>query len=268
MEMKLGVLGSGKKKLAGGIRRLLKFPVLWVMVLATLLLGGCVDYDLGVNFANTNKGEIVQSIKVGEKLTEFGGDTLKEWLHSIETRASALGGRTKKISDREIAVTIPFNNGEEFAEKFNRFFNPTGEQPNETAANIPKINSLMSLHQGNFLVAVRNQLSYDLDLRSIGQLSPDGKIAIDPVSLLELQFRLNTSWGANNVAKGENAIVPTILNDGHQLVWQLQPGAINHIEAVFWLPSPLGIGAVIIALLVGLGIFLKDKVLPGKRAIA
>lgn len=229
-------------------------------------LTGCVQYDLGVNFNNTNRGEIVQSIKLGEKLTAFSSETAEEWLNSIEDRASQLQGRTKRISDRELIVTIPFNNGRELEEKFNEFFNPTGDRKSEsdasTAGDLPEFKSQIALNQGNFLIAVRNRLSYDLDLRSLEVISPNANIVVNPGSLLQFEFRLNTPWGASSVTKAENAISPESLQDGHQLIWMLQPGQINHLEAIFWLPSPLGIGAIAIALFVAGGIYLKSRMSP------
>ena len=58
------------------------------------------------------------------------------------------------------------------------------------------------------------------------------------------------------------AIVPESYLEGKQLVWKLKPGEINYLEAVFWIPSPVGIGAVIIALFVAAGISLKYQLLP------
>ncbi len=40
--------------------------VIWMMVLAVLLLSGCVKYDAGINVENLHSGEIVQHIKLGE----------------------------------------------------------------------------------------------------------------------------------------------------------------------------------------------------------
>ncbi|MBD3563034.1 DUF3153 domain-containing protein, partial [Planktothrix sp. FACHB-1355] len=202
-------------------------------------LTGCVQYDLGVTFKNTNSGELVQHINLKEKLAEFSKATVDQWLNSIESRADRLRGKTQRISDNELVVTIPFNNGEELAEKINQFFNPIDEKKAEAAnsnyTDLPKINSHLTLNQGNFLLVVRNKLSYDLDLRSLAVISPEGKVAIDADSLFQLDFSLNTPWGASTAANAENAIVPASSANGHQLVWKLKPGEINHIEAVFWL---------------------------------
>ena len=63
-----------------------------LLLLASLLLSGCVDYDLGVNLNSANYGQFVQHIKLGEKLTSFSGESDYEWLDSIERRARQLQG--------------------------------------------------------------------------------------------------------------------------------------------------------------------------------
>ena len=261
-------MGKNKLGFVQKIRCIIKKPVVWMMLFASLLLAGCVDYDVGVNFSSTNQGEIVQHIKLGDQLAAFSKVTAQEWLNSIEHRAQDLDGKIKHVSDRELTVTIPFNNGEELEAKFNQFFNPTDSQKSQeasSAADLPKVQSRISLQQGNFLLFVRNNLQLDIDLRSLLLASADGNVVINPGSGLELQFSLNTPWGATSVINVENAIAPESSQDSHQLIWQLQPGQINHLEAVFWLPSPLGIGTLIIALLVIVGIFVKHQLLPGNK---
>ncbi len=111
-------------------------PIFWVVLLASLLLSGCVNYDVGVNFDNSNHGELVQHIKLGERLTSFSGDYVYEWLNSIERRARKLEGKTKRISPEEIIVTIPFSNGQELQQKFNEFFNSRVNQKDESVQTI------------------------------------------------------------------------------------------------------------------------------------
>lgn len=260
--------------LANGLKQLSKkifgqMRLLGVLILASVLLSGCVQYQVGVNFDNPNQGEIVQHIKLGERLTSFSSDSIAAWLDSIDRRARQLQGKAKRLSNQEVTVTIPFNNGAELAEKFNAFFNPTGKKKLEQAAQnseIPQIDSHLKLNQNNFLLLVRNHLSYDLDLRSLELISTNGNLIVNSSPILEFEFSLNTPWGARSI-EVENTIHPESDSKGQQLLWRLQPGQLNHVEAVFWLPSPIGIGTVVIILFVVAGIYLRYKFMPDPRTM-
>jgi hypothetical protein len=243
-------------------------PILWVVLLTSLLLSGCVNYNVGVNFGNANGGEFVQHIKLEEKLTSFSGDSVYEWLNSIERRARKLEGKTRRLSQQEVIVSIPFSSGRELQTKFNEFFHPNGNQtskPVESESNseLPRIDSNLLVFQNNFLLLVRNRLIYDLDLRSLALISSNGNVLANPGSILDLDFSLNTPWGARSVENTENAILPE--KNGHQLIWKLKPGELNHIEVVFWLPSPLGIGTLLIILFVWAGFYLRYTFMPDPR---
>jgi hypothetical protein len=241
--------------------------ILWLVLLTSLLLTGCVKYDVGLNFDNSNSGELVQHIKLGERLTSFSGDSVYEWLNSIERRTRQLEGKTQRVSKEEIIVTIPFSSGTELQEKFNEFFNSRTNQPSdmqsESDSELPKIESNVLLEQNYFLLLVRNRLIYDLDLRSLSLIASKGNVLANAGSILDLEFSLKTPWGAKNIQLTETAIEPE--KNGNQLVWKLQPGQLNHIEAVFWLPSPLGIGALLITLFVWGGLYLRYNFMPDPR---
>ncbi|MEH1865552.1 MAG: DUF3153 domain-containing protein [Nostoc sp.] len=246
-------------------------PILWLVLLTSLLLTGCVKYDVGLNFDNSNSGEFVQHIKLGERLTSFSGDSVYEWLSSIERRARQLEGKTQRVSQEEIIVTIPFSSGRELQEKFNEFFNSRTNQSSEAVqsksdSELPKIESNVLLEENNFLLLVRNRLIYDLDLRSLALIASKGNVLANAGSILDLEFSLKTPWGAKNIQltdTAETAIEPE--KNGNQLVWKLQPGQLNHIETVFWLPSPLGIGALLIILFVWGGLYLRYNFMPDPR---
>lgn len=239
-------------------------PIFLLVLAVSLLLSGCVEYDVGVNFNNSNSGQLVQHIKLGEQLTSFSGDYVYEWLNSIERRARKLEGTAKRISREEVVVTIPFSNGKELQTKFNEFFNSGRQQTTEAGAaansELPKIESNLLVVQNNFLLAVRNELIFDLDLRSLSLIASKGNVLADAGAILDLEFGLKTPWGAKNIQRVETAPQPE--NKGGQLVWKLQPGELNHIEVVFWLPSPLGIGALLITLFVWGGIYLRYTFMP------
>jgi len=249
---------------AGKRKKHILFLLPFAFCLLTML-GGCVNYDVGINFDSQTHGEIVQHIQLGERLTSFSGDTVREWLESIDQRVRSLQGRTKRLSEREVAVRIPFNNGAELEQKFNQFFNPveqqTSQDTNSIETDLPKFGCHLSVNQNNFVLLLKNRLTLELDLRSLSLLSTNANVLITPGQLLELEFSLRTPWGAKNIETVTNGINPSLETE-NQLVWKLKPGEINYLEAVFWLPSPVGIGAAIIALLVVVGSYLKYQILP------
>ena len=253
--------GTGKKK------KQFFFLLPFVLCLLTLVTG-CVQYDVGVNFESQTRGEIVQHIKLGERLTSFSSDTVADWLKSVEQRVRLLDGKTKRLSDREVLVRIPFNNGAELENKFNQFYNPIAQTAKYRVASpletdLPKFESHLSVKQNNLLLVLRNRLSLELDLRSLSLLSSNGSLLLSPGGLLELDFSLNTPWGAENIETTvAGALVPQSYQQGKQLVWRLKPGEVNYLEATFWIPSPVGIGALIIALFVAAGTAVKYQILP------
>jgi hypothetical protein len=283
------------KKLSDSVKQ---WRIWGVMLTATglLLLTGCVQYDLEVNFNSQTHGEIIQHIKIGERLTAFSNETARLWLESIKSRTRDLQGKTKKISEQELLVTIPFNNGNELADKINQFMNPGEPKSRKTKTQselgLPEISSQMTVNQNNFIFVLRNRLTYDLDLRSLGVISADGNLLISPGALLNLEFALRTPWGAKIITddspdtitdletEGFGDQTPTEFGDqtptlnpvpvmtpesrdrGRTLVWTLEPGQLNHIEVMFWVPSPIGIGAAIIAVFIGLSMYVKNLLTP------
>lgn len=240
--------------------------ILLLGLFVSLLLSGCVEYEVGINFQSQTHGEFVQHIKLAETLTSFSGSSVQEWWQNIERRSRQLGGRVKRLSPPELIVTIPFNNGQELEEKFNRFFN-SAEHKNprsrgESEIDISDIKSHLSITQNNLLLALRNHLIYELDMRSLAVISSQGNVLVGPGSLIDLKFKLNTPWGARIIETNLDALTPDILDNGRQLVWFLKPDHLNHIEVIFWVPSPIGIGALVIILFVATGSFLKYQLFP------
>ncbi len=254
--------------------------LLALALMASLALSGCVKYDVSLTFDNSNSGELIQHIKLSDRLTSFSGDSVQEWLNSIERRARKLEGKANRISPDDVIVTIPFSSSKELETKFNQFFNPNRNanlkaDKTQSESDIPDIQSLLRVDQNNFLLAVRNKLTYDIDLRSLGILTnPNSNInnapnstpnstIVNSASIIDLEFALKTPLGAKNleIPEIEN---PLVLDkqSNRQFVWHLQPGQLNHIEVVFWLPSPLGIGSLLIIIIVGVGIYLRDKKIP------
>lgn len=235
------------------------------IVLCLTMLTGCVDYDVGVNFATPYSGEITQHIRVSKKLSNLAPGDTRKWLNSLEKRSRQLDGKIKKLDSQELFLTIPFGNGAELAQKFNQLFQ-TNIVPNATIpkdrVDLIKLNSQVSLAQNNLVFVERNHLDLTIDLRALTVLSQQDKIVIDPDSIANLEFQLTSPWIARSISH-ENNLQPIKNSLKKGLVWRLHPGQINHIEAVLWLPSPLGIGAAVIILLMILGYFLKYRRFPG-----
>ncbi|ACB49464.1 unknown [Crocosphaera subtropica ATCC 51142] len=247
-------------------RGILKQLFLPLIVSILVLLTGCVRYDVGVNFYEQHQGEIVQHIRLAQQLTSLSKTEANQWLNSLESRAKALQGKAKKVSDEEIIVRIPFSNGQELTDKFNHFFNPNySKLASGLKVENPELVQLkaeMSIKQSNWIFFERNKLNIDVDLRALGVLSNQGNIIVSPGSLVDLEFVLNAPLRVRNLDKTSNLNSESNPNYT-QTSWQLEPGQINHIETSFWVPSYLGIGTVIIILVILLGFYAKHRHFPG-----
>lgn len=240
------------------------FRLLPVILTILCFFTGCVNYDIGINFQTQHHGTIVQQIELKQQLIDLSPEVARDWLTTIEMRAKELGGKTQIISPRVVAISIPFNNGADLVTKFNRFFNPNSQSISQLAAvTEPAIEQLYaeaSIEQSNLLFLERNRLSLAIDLRAFNLISAtDDRLALDPNNLVNLKFSLSAPWGTKNI--GTNGI-----RSGNRLVWQLQPAQINRIEAVFWVPSILGIGTIAIVLLMLVGSAIATRVLPRFQA--
>ncbi len=235
-----------------------------ILCLVTLLTG-CVHYEVGVTFNTPYQGKIVQHITTSEQFNSLSPAEAKKWLNSVEGRARVLGGKVHRINPQEVILTIPFSNGRELTAKFNQLFHSDTDVNTAIASektDLLQLDSQIALKQNNLFFLERNRLNLTIDLRALDVLTHQGKITISPDSLVDLQFKLNTPLVAYNISAVNN-LEPKTNSLGKGLMWQLQPGQINHIEAVFWLPSPLGIGAAVISLLTILGYMLKYRRFPG-----
>lgn len=251
----------------------------WFWTIATLylilgaLLSGCVDYEAGIRFPEANHGAIVQRVHLGDRFAALGDTGAQVWLDDLQTRTQAAGGRVTARSPRDLTLEIPFHNGQDLVTRFGQFFgSPTegkrsrvpdlgSDRPQDIPAPLTQgdFNAHLDLQQNNWLFAVRNRLHYDVDLRSIGMVTADENVLIGTGSLVDLAFVLDVPWGARALVS-TGAIAPQQY-DG-KLVWRLQPGQVNALEAVFWVPSAVGMGTVAIALLVALGWWWRDRVAP------
>jgi len=230
------------------------------------LLTGCVEYDVGINFQTQHRGTIVQTISLSKQLTTINQTETDELLRSIDQRVRQLKGKSKRISPQEVIITVPFNNSEELVNKFTQFFNPKLDSNDLNAVDLLELNPNISLTESNLLLLQREKLKLIVDLTSLGVFSQEGSLIVSPSSLLDLNFSIKTPFAAKNISKTTN--VEPEINEGKKLVWHLQPGQINEIEVVFWIPSALGIGTVLIIVLVIIGFYFKYRRFPWVTTIA
>ncbi len=248
---------------------LIKFRLLWLILIAFFLLSGCVRDDISIRFDDANHGQFVQQIRIAQPATGLEGVMAIAWLERLEHQTERLGGWVQHPGSQESILTLPFFNAKDLETKFNRLFRAEFETEFETKLRsgkgkrepLPTIPSHLKMRSGNWILSQRMVLDYELDLRSLNEIFVRGvaesgggsrvaKVAIDPRQILSLEFRLSTPWGARVM---ETDQTPARRNQGRQLIWKLELGEINHISAIFWVPSPIGIGAMLIVLLVLVG---------------
>lgn len=233
---------------------------------AVVLLTGCVDLDTEVRFGEANHGELVQTLRLDESWQVWGGATAREWRDRWADRARSLGGRVLNRSDRTLTIAIPFHNGRDLQSTFRALSNPPTREPSPDADRAdPSLlvdrlvfPSEFQLHQQNWLIAVRNHLRYEVDLRSLAAVGGNQFALVDTDHLLRWRFGLRApvlgDFGLDRWWR------PDLAPDEHRpqrqqgrWVWTLEPGQRTVIEAVFWVPSAVGIGAIGIGLFCAIG---------------
>jgi Protein of unknown function (DUF3153) len=240
------------------LRQFIKLRLLW-FILAVLFLSGCVHDDVGINFSDANHGEIVQHIRLKSQSSSLGS-SLDEaiattWVESLEQRTKALGGRTRHPEAQEWLMTVPFHNAKDLELKFNQLFQPQSAQKLELPTSRLQIKTL------NRVMWQRHYLQYDLDLRSLRAM-----LQSDLSESVDLEFKLKTPWGAQ-VPMADDKLSSNLHKIGREVVWKLKPGVMNHIEAIFRVPNPIGIGFCVISLMVIGGVMVKVLSLSGAEIV-
>ncbi|WP_297760397.1 DUF3153 domain-containing protein [Thermosynechococcus sp.] len=169
-------------------------------------------------------------------------------------QARRLGGAVKERDKIHLQVTIPFDTSQQLATVLNRI----GRVPY-----LPQVTAEADVFDQNLLLFVRERFRYDIDLRPLGIESRDQAVLVAPQSLLNFQLALETPWGARPIerpAMAKDTVVnPHVQRGGDRLTWTLMPGYLNHLEAVYWYPSPLGWGTLVIVSLLMLGSWLRTR---------
>ncbi len=198
------------------------------LIFCCILMTGCVDYQLGVTLDSPHSGEITQHIQ----LTNQSNPTAQDLLKRIRQQTRSVDGHYKALSQKEVVVTIPFHNATELEEKFNRFFAANSEQ-DQGSNSLPTIVSNLQVIQSNALLFERDRLIFDIDLSALGLEGAES--LVDPGKLFNLGLTVNGT------------------------AWTLKAGQKNHIDTDFWLPMPLGWGAIAIVALVAGGTVLRRR---------
>lgn len=213
------------------------------LLLSLLLLTGCLQYDLDIQFDSQTHGQLVQQL-------HWRGGTassdLQQWLAVLRDRTQLIGGQTQFLDNNTFEITVPFNNGPDLETKFNQFFNATDTELPLTLPGGDPIRAELSLRQGNWLLAINNHLTLRLDLTAVPDLADTGLPLLQGKQLLEGNVTVKAPW----VRSPNHDLTP-------RQTWPLIPGAINEIEADFWVPSPIGIGAAVIGVVVAIGYVTK-----------
>lgn len=227
---------------------------LWLTLLAylllCLLLGGCVDYDLGIRFDSQTHGSLSQTLHLNDRLLTLNETGADDLFQQLTASAEALSGKARKLDEDTLQIVLPFHNGAQLVEQFNAFYG--GDEGGlSRLPGSPDISAHLGLQQNNYIFALRNHLTYDLQVKRADQPRDS---TLSDLSWLSLDFHLTTPWGLT-------AAFPPVAATAtkHTATWHLAANQPQHVEAIFWVPSPIGIGAGAIALVCLLGYYLKYR---------
>lgn len=242
-----------------------RLRLLGVIAILGLALGlsGCVQADLGIQIYGQAGGEIHQHLEVSRPYSPT--------LEQLQRQARQLGGTVKQPHNQALDLFIPFDRPEDLATKLNALLAPLNQsQP----ANLPPISAQAQVTDQNLILFIRGQFDYTVDLRGLG-IASDGSanpVVLSPKELVALTLSLSTPWGSRPVkasSQDTSNIVfnPHLEKHGHTLTWALEPGYINHLQAVFIYPSLLGWGALAIFGLLALAWYLRYRPLVATQEV-
>jgi hypothetical protein len=248
--------------MAGFLSRLLRVLLVGGMVLLT----GCIQYDLDLQFDSQTHGQIVQRLHWSNG-GAVSAAQLQAWQSPLGDRVRQVGGQLRQVDPLTLEVTVPFHNGADFVDRFNRFFGGDAVHEPLTLPTGDTLAATATLSQGNWIVALFNRLSLTVDLRAL----PDGE-ALPGARLQSVQWwtgaiALSTPWGLRGVTASPGALPGPPLGTTEEEArgqWALVPGQVNHLEVTFWLPSPIGIGLLGIGGLVAIGYGLRYRLGVGR----
>ncbi|MDS3860864.1 DUF3153 domain-containing protein [Thermosynechococcaceae cyanobacterium BACA0444] len=221
---------------------LIRWRLLGGLVILGFALGlsGCVQADLAIQIKGQAGGEIQQHLQVSRSARPF--------LEQLQQQARKLGGTSKHQNGQTLDLRIPFDRPEDLSRKLNALLAPLHQTQ---APTLPIIPAQAEVTDQNLLLFIRGQFDYTIDLRAFGIASGSSSdpIVLSPQELVALTISLETPWGARpgQASVKDNSVTlinPHLEKHGHTLTWALEPGYINHLQAVFIYPSLLGWGAL------------------------
>lgn len=247
------------------------------LLLLPLVLSGCIRYDLTLRFDHHTHGQISQIIDLSDRGAALAQPALTPWLEDLKARSRPLGGQLSQ-SPQSITFTVPFGTARDLTDRFQQLLAepesfPTSASDSGPAATLDSeaarptylqlpgwgpVPYALSVDQTSWGLASRTHLTYMLDLRDLPTNAADSAA----LQWADLRFRLQVPWGLAQVSP---TATPPLAEDATGAVWQLQPGQITRIDAVFWLPNAIALGTLgIVALVLG-GYGLRYRVLkPAK----
>ncbi|MDG2991634.1 DUF3153 domain-containing protein [Candidatus Synechococcus calcipolaris G9] len=232
----------------------LKGGFLCALLALCLGLTGCIQSDIDIHYRGQSGGDVSQHLQLARPNPAL--------LNQLERQVKQLGGKVENHRPTELDLSLPFDTSQDLAQKLNRLFQPLGTLP---AAPLNLDSTHLTIQDQNLLLFLRQHFTYDIDLRPLGVQSGQGEVLVNPETLVQFRLSLETPWGGRFIQKAALVTNDTVVNPGasktatHRLLWTLQPGYNNHLEAAFIYPSPVGWGALAIGLLVWGGWRLKAR---------
>lgn len=243
----------------------MKFQALLVSALCAFLVSGCVSYRLGVAFDWWGGGSVEQLLTIDSTLLQAGGTQAEQLIAGLRRRTAELGGTSERSGD-QLRLTIPFTSGDDLEQKLNRSLGqPLQTKSPSVALPAPTTSALKQTPTapatGPLRLVARDywlwsdyQISADLDLRS-----PFGAVrTVNLVpGLLQIEFVLSTPLPALRSNSQQQ--------QGQTLIWQIQPGEVNHLEASFVVPNLALIGLLVLVAALVLFTLLRRRQLTWQR---
>ena len=201
-----------------------------VLLLITALLGGCVDVDTSLRFTAPGRLQITQTSQSST------GHPLP-WQRQLAGAVRSTPWRLQQDHGQLSLKAPPLP----IRQALDLLVDTLEEGAALAALDLPTPE--FSLRERNWLLGVSQQFQASLDLRGLQALPGlDLKLTLEPLPQRAIRRAEPLAVQALPVRQGRTST----------LVWQLQPGALNQLELSRWQWSRLGVGALLIALLLGL----------------